>query len=270
MATRAAGTSRLRSDSGRGRRIAVDAAGLVAADPVAAVGVDGGAVGPAGRQFRDEDAAVVRQAAVDVVVEGPDHLPRRVRVGQVHGPAVGAEGQAVGHDQVVDDRFQRLAGRMAIQFAGVAGQAHVHDHGAGQEAALAVAAAVIEAHAGRAMAHRRQRPRLAGLAGHERPAGVQAVLHRQQPAVAARGEAAGHLRQRPVIEPVAGGRPAPQRAAGDVGPVEGLVGGAPHGAFAHAAEQGSDAFGRGRHGGEVAYQRGGKGNGPALTNAPPW
>src|SRR5690606_32579199 len=64
----------------------VNQARVVAADPVAALDVDGRAVRAARVGIHvDEQAAVVRGAAVDVVVEGPDVLHAGVGIGEVQG-----------------------------------------------------------------------------------------------------------------------------------------------------------------------------------------
>ncbi|MNN61456.1 hypothetical protein D3C81_1766910 [compost metagenome] len=84
----------------------MDQPGIVAADPVATFGIDRRAIRATGVLVHvDEQAAVGRGGAVDVVIEGPDLLHQRMGVGQVHGPAVRAEGQAVGHDQAVQLRL---------------------------------------------------------------------------------------------------------------------------------------------------------------------
>ncbi|MNI87176.1 hypothetical protein D3C73_1443530 [compost metagenome] len=80
----------------------MDLTGIVAADPVAAVLVDGSAVRATGEGAHiDEQPLVVGYTTVDVVVEHPDLLHVGVRVRQVHACAVGAEGQAIGHDHAV-------------------------------------------------------------------------------------------------------------------------------------------------------------------------
>ncbi|KAG1541758.1 hypothetical protein G6F50_014191 [Rhizopus delemar] len=207
----------------------------------------------------------MRRAGIDGVVERPDRATRRVGVRQIHRPAVRAAGRAVGHDQIVQ-QHRHAVRVVAVQLAGGLRQAHIHDHRAGQETALPVATAIIEAHAGRRVRDGGQQPGFTGRARQQRIAGVQAVFHRQQPARAAHRKASGHLRQRPLRDAAACRRPAPQSLAGDVGPGERLIGNAPDRAFSYAAQHGPDTFGSGGHGGGYSA---GKGKGPALTNAPP-
>src|SRR5690606_9487979 len=147
--------------------------------------------------------------------------------------------------------------------AAVAAPRHVQRHGAGPEAALAVAASVIEAHGGLGMGGAcQQRGRGRGLAGREGGQGVQAAFHGGQPAVAAHGDATRHLGQRPLAGLSAGRVVAPQAARGDVGPVERLLGGMPYRAFPDLAQHVAQPLGLPRR---VHDQKG-----PALTNAPPW
>ena len=74
-----------------------------AGDPVAAVLVDAGAVRPAGQRPEiEEDPLVAGLTGIDVVVVRPDDVA--VGVGEVHGPPVRREGQAVGRRRC---RFSR-------------------------------------------------------------------------------------------------------------------------------------------------------------------
>ena len=69
----------------------------------------------AGTMLMDMGAA--RAAGVDVVVEGPDLLHLGVRVAQIHGAAVGTEGQAVGDHEVGNQRCQTAVLLQAVEHA---------------------------------------------------------------------------------------------------------------------------------------------------------
>ncbi|KAG0760053.1 hypothetical protein G6F22_019222 [Rhizopus arrhizus] len=108
----------------------------------------------------------MRRAGIDVVVERPDRATRRVGVRQIHRPAVRAEGRAVGHDQIVQ-QHRHAVRVVAVQLAGGLRQAHIHDHRAGQETALPVATAIIEAHAGRRVRDGGQQPGPSSIASSQ-------------------------------------------------------------------------------------------------------
>ncbi|MCY1241874.1 hypothetical protein D9M72_547990 [compost metagenome] len=132
----------------------MDQAGVVGANPVAAIGVHRCTVGSAFVPVHvNEHAAVGRGAGFGVVVEGPDLLDLRMGVGQVHRAPVRAEAQAVGHDEPTQPGIERpaLSGAVAVQRAVGGVGAHVQHHAAGPEASLTIAAAVVQAHIGAGM-----------------------------------------------------------------------------------------------------------------------
>ena len=148
---------------------------------------------------------------------------------------------------------------------------HVHQHGAGAKAPLAVAAAVVEAHAGaRVLAPPpavalRSKPFRVGAAGGTTPV---SIAHSQPPACV-RGDAAHHLRCRPVIDLAAGRLPAIQPARGDVDPVQRLLRRQPDRAFADGVARIENQFGF--HGDRSSVhsglERAGLDEGAALVDA---
>ena len=110
--------------------------------PVAALRVDGAAVRPVGLAAEARELARLRRrAGGGVVVEGADDV--RGRVGVVHRAAVRAPGEAVAHRHVAEDARKAEIAVEAPQRAG--GRVAPLVHGADEEAARAVAAAVVEA-----------------------------------------------------------------------------------------------------------------------------
>ncbi|MNE07091.1 hypothetical protein D3C80_996980 [compost metagenome] len=183
----------------------------------------------------DEYSAVVRCAAVDVVVEGPDQLNAGVRVGDIQCFAVRAERHAVGHDQLVQSCLHWLYRCVRRRVISVKRThrlgAHVCLHRTGPEAPLAVATPVIETHAG---------PRVfdaGALVGNQATVSLggeveDPALHGPKPvALLATDDAAEHF----VCGPVTGlaiWLPAVQAACRYIHPVQGIFLRVPDRAFA--------------------------------------
>src|SRR5690606_11055784 len=255
----------------------MDQAGVVAADPVAAIDIHRGAVGAAGVLAHiDEQAAIGWRAAVRVVVECPDLLHAGVGVGQVHRAAVGAETQAVGYDEPAQDRLGFAITIETVERAGRNAGGHVLDHGTGPETSLAVATAIVEAHAGMFvgnMGDRRGGKAAVILRGDLE----QTAFHAGDPAIIGAlptGDAGKHLVPGPAVEQLVDSAPAQQLLVGYVDPVERLFGGNPYGAFTGCVAGIDNEFGLAGHlRFSCCYGRrcsDSQSKGPAATKAPPW
>ncbi|MNM99703.1 hypothetical protein D3C81_1122700 [compost metagenome] len=153
---------------------------------------------------------------------------------------------------------------MPVQRADRGALLHVHQHGAGPEAALAVTAPIVETHAALGM-----------VDGAEQVAGKAAIglgfkledaaFHAGDPAPLSARDAGEHLVALPGLM-VAIRLPAMQLACRNVDPVQGLFGGVPHGAFAGAVAGVDDQFAV--HG-RASWSTGDQLNGPATAKAPP-
>ena len=195
-----------------------------------------------------------------------------MRIGQIHGAAIGAESQAVGRDQRAQLQVGRAAAAQlsraqAKHLAYGFGCAHVHEHGAGQKAALAVAAAIVETHAGQRMRHLGQRLHCrigTAFAGGDL---VDTVFQPGHPALciaAPCGHAGQHLRQLPLGQLLLVCQPAVEHAARDIRPIQRLFGHAPHRAFAGGVACIQNQFGA------AHALLPSSPNGPCAVNAPPW
>ncbi|MNP13563.1 hypothetical protein D3C76_1058490 [compost metagenome] len=155
---------------------------------------------------------------------------------------------------------------MPVQRTHVGTLLHVQQHGAGPEAALAVAAAIVEAHAGLGVRHAAEQTAIKAAVG----LGLEledAAFHAGDPALAAAGDAGQHLVALPDLVLAIGRLPAVQLAGGNVDPVQGLFAGVPHGAFAGAVAGVDDQF---TVHGRASWRAWVQLNGPATAKAPPW
>ncbi|OIQ76427.1 hypothetical protein GALL_418930 [mine drainage metagenome] len=214
--------------------------GINATNPVAAVGIHRGTVGATGQGLHvNKNATAMWRAGIGVVVKGPDRLHRGVRIGQVHGAAIRAEGHAVGGDKAVK-QFHQFAGTgfrmttffIAVYAACTGGSGHIHQHGSSQKAALPVAATVVETHAFKCVADAGQALKTEFATGFWQQF-KNAAFGSCQPAAGGRaGHAAKHFRGLPVAVRLCCEVVAVQVADGNVDPVKRLLAGDPDRAFA--------------------------------------
>src|SRR6185437_11591167 len=171
-----------------GRVAHYPAAGIFAV-PQTPVGIDGRAVRtswiavPVGEQTFVADAT-----CRDVVIENVDLVP--VGVSDVHAAVVGAEGQAVRHDDVIVQQLEVVLGAEPPQ--GTGRNALFVVHGAGEEPAGPVATTIVEAVV-RMIRTGHGNPGTEGSSGaHAEHAGSHG---RQERAILTQADAAGRLRQ---------------------------------------------------------------------------
>ena len=175
-----------------------------------------------------------------------------MRVRQVHRASIGAKSHAVGCGEAAQQFAQ---GATLLQLVNVADgfrRCHVHQHGAGQKAALAVAAAVVEAHAGHGVVHRGKAHKTQRFVA----AGIQrkhAALGACDPLTSRAAHHAGqHLGGQPAVVPTGLRLVAVQRLFGYVHPVERLFTRVPDRALAGTVACAKQQFGteesRSRHG----------------------
>jgi len=139
------------------------------------------------------------------------------RISKIQGAAVGAEGQAVGNADAGAHRHHRATAFQAVKHAFRRARHVVH--GADPEAALRIAAAVIEAVAVRLRRGLHERRQDAG--GRVKQGDFPGQGH-QQPVVIGQRDGAGKSRQRPAVN-VPGGRMKPaKRRPANVEPVQAL------------------------------------------------
>ena len=183
-------------------------------------------------------------------------------VGQIEGAAIGAQGQAIGHDEVVQQQPGALARRMAVEPSGRRALGHVLHHSAHQEPALAIAATVVASHGRLGMVEGDQAfaAQLAVSLGLQ---GEEAAFQTGEPAATlAGGDAGEHFRCAPAVQGASRG-PAVQPLGGDIDPVERLFGDVPDRALAGGVAGIDEQFGG--HGGPPQSSKG-----PVATKAPPW
>ncbi len=234
------------------RRDAQHLAAAIERGPVAAVRIDRAAVGAIGLAVPPrERPRPRRRSRRRVEVVGAHDVPGRV--GVVHRPAVGAPREAVADHHAVQDRVQRQVGVQAPEAGGVRVAPLVHR--ADEEAALRVAAPVVEAVV-RGVERRAgdRRPQVALPVGE-----VQPVAQRDdEPAALAQGEAPDRRRHRHRRVAAGRGVEAVQRRGVDVDPVQHRFVDRPHRTLAearagveHATEGGVEGHrdSRGREGG---------------------
>ena len=172
--------------------------------------------------------------ALRVQVEGPDLLHRGVRIGQVHHPAVGAEGQAIACAQALDRRGREATPGVSKQRTGIRGRRHVAHHAADPKPAFAVGSTVVEAHIGQRELHR-----LKLLLG-QHAVGLQHQLEqpglhsRQQAATGVHRDAADAFGHGPLMMAALDVHLV-HRTAFNVDPVQGLFSSVPDRALAHLA-----------------------------------
>lgn len=130
---------------------------------------------------------------------------------------------------------------MPVQRTHMGALLHVQQHGPGPEAALTVAAAIVEAHAGLGVLHVAEQPAVQAAVrlGLELE---NAAFHARNPALTAAGDAGQHLVALPALVFAIGRLPAMQLASGNVYPVQGLFTGVPHRAFAGTVAGVDDQF----------------------------
>ena len=114
--------------------------------PVAAIGVDRAAIGPARHAMVSTNTRRLEIApSAGSRSQRPDRSHRREGIGVVERPAIRAEGQAIGDEETADHR-RALAVRIeAVEAAGGRAWLERIAHAADPEAPLAVAATVIQA-----------------------------------------------------------------------------------------------------------------------------
>src|SRR5450830_72751 len=178
-----------------------------------------------------KQAALRRRATVDVIVERPDQATRRMRIRQVHGLAVWRPGQAVLHNQTIDDRRRQTRGlTVTIEFAIGSRQGHVEAHGAAPEAPLPIATTIVETHVGLQFGRLRQRLSLRTAIFLQAQAEQPTVHAGNQAAIGRRRDTADHFRQLPLTVLLASH--ATNQATGNINPIPGRLLGMPKRTFA--------------------------------------